>query len=312
MPKKRGLARALRMPTMLRRIIAAAIHRIASPTIGALAAVGVLGVFGSSSLPVSGASNSADPLVCPPGYALPPDYAPPSTPSGDPVLCLSVDGSGPPVAAQPATGQDQTFTDAPAPPPPPTQGPPTPGPTETTNTTTAVTIAPPPPPTAPRPAPSRRPATRLGKPRVEAKVAPPRRPPARPAPRRQRHASALDKLSNGGGVSGTAPSLPITSPMAPRASSSVPNLILDRFPIPPFLLPIYQAAGTQYDVPWQVLAAINEIETDYGRNLSVSSAGAQGWMQFMPSSWRTYGVDADADGRKDPFNHAEAIFASSR
>src|SRR5438067_203401 len=120
MPKKRGLARALRMPTMLRRIIAAAIHRIASPTIGALAAVGVLGVFGSSSLPVSGASNSADPLVCPPGYALPPDYAPPSTPSGDPVLCLSVDGSGPPVAAQPAPGQDQTFTDAPAPPPLPT------------------------------------------------------------------------------------------------------------------------------------------------------------------------------------------------
>src|SRR5207237_401462 len=75
MPKKRGLARALRMPTMLRRIIAAAIHRIASPTIGALAAVGVLGVFGSSSLPVSGASNSAGPLVCPPGSRLPP--APP-------------------------------------------------------------------------------------------------------------------------------------------------------------------------------------------------------------------------------------------
>ena len=149
-----------------------------------------------------------------------------------------------PLLLPPAPGQDQTFTDAPAPPPPPTQGPPTPGPTETTNTTTAVTIAPPPPPTAPRPAPSRRPATRLGKPRVEAKVAPPRRPPARPAPRRQRHASALDKLSNGGGVSGTAPSLPITSPMAPSTSSSVPNLILDRFPIPPFLLPIYQAAGT--------------------------------------------------------------------
>ncbi|TML25835.1 MAG: lytic transglycosylase domain-containing protein, partial [Actinobacteria bacterium] len=99
---------------------------------------------------------------------------------------------------------------------------------------------------------------------------------------------------------------------APSASSSVPNLILDRFPIPPFLLPIYQAAGTQYDVPWQVLAAINEIETDYGRNLSVSSAGAQGWMQFMPSSWRTYGVDANADGRKDPYNPADAIFAAAR
>ena len=37
---------------------------------------------------------------------------------------------------------------------------------------------------------------------------------------------------------------------------------------------------------WEVLAAINEIETDYGRNLNVSSAGAVGWMQFMPSTWK--------------------------
>ncbi|MGZ4415879.1 MAG: hypothetical protein ACXVRZ_16110, partial [Gaiellaceae bacterium] len=58
------------------------------------------------------------------------------------------------------------------------------------------------------------------------------------------------------------------------APLGVPNFFIDSFRIPPFLLPIYQAAGIQYDVPWQVLAAINEIETDYGRNLSVSSAGA--------------------------------------
>src|SRR5205807_7888715 len=145
MPKKRGLARALRMPSMLRRIIAAAIHRIASPTIGALAVVGVLGVFGSSNLPVSGASDPADPLVCPPGYTLPPDYTPPPTPTGDPVLCLSVDGTGPPVPAQPASGQGQTSTGAPAPPAPPAQAPPTPGQTQTTSITTATTIAPPPP-----------------------------------------------------------------------------------------------------------------------------------------------------------------------
>ena len=63
----------------------------------------------------------------------------------------------------------------------------------------------------------------------------------------------------------------------------MPNFFIDSFRIPPFLLPIYQAAGIQYNVPWQVLAAINEIETDYGRNLSVSTAGAVGWMQFMPA-----------------------------
>src|SRR5436853_4944388 len=38
----------------------------------------------------------------------------------------------------------------------------------------------------------------------------------------------------------------------------------------PFLLPIYQAAGMQYGIRWEVLAAINEIETDYGRNLNIS------------------------------------------
>ena len=61
-----------------------------------------------------------------------------------------------------------------------------------------------------------------------------------------------------------------------------------------------------------MLAAINEIETDYGRNLNVSSAGALGWMQFIPSSWRTYGVDANNDGEKDPYNPVDAIFAAAR
>ncbi len=92
----------------------------------------------------------------------------------------------------------------------------------------------------------------------------------------------------------------------------VPNFFIDSFRIPPFLLPIYQAAGIQYDVPWQVLAAVNEIETDYGRNLSVSSAGAVGWMQFLPSTWKTWGVDANGDGAADPYNPVDAIFAAAR
>jgi murein DD-endopeptidase MepM/ murein hydrolase activator NlpD len=96
------------------------------------------------------------------------------------------------------------------------------------------------------------------------------------------------------------------------APIGVPNFFISKFRIPPFLLPIYQAAGIEYGVPWQVLAAINEIETDYGRNLSVSSAGAMGWMQFIPSSWRAYGVDANGDGRKDPYNPVDAIFAAAR
>src|SRR4051812_14706726 len=106
------------------------------------------------------------------------------------------------------------------------------------------------------------------------------------------------------------PSYTLAEPGA--AKIGVPNFFIDRFRIPPFLLPIYQAAGTQYGVRWELLAAINEIETDYGRNLRVSTAGAQGWMQFMPDTWKTYGVDGNNDGLMDPYNPVDAIFAAAR
>jgi hypothetical protein len=96
------------------------------------------------------------------------------------------------------------------------------------------------------------------------------------------------------------------------APIGVPNFVIDQFEIPPFLLPIYQACGTEYSIPWQVLASINRIETAFGTNLNVSTAGAVGWMQFIPSSWRTYGVDANNDGRKDPYNPVDAICAAAR
>src|SRR4051794_13132717 len=84
------------------------------------------------------------------------------------------------------------------------------------------------------------------------------------------------------------PTFSLSTPGA--APIGVPNFFIDKFRIPPFLLSIYQAAGIQYGIRWEVLAAINEIETDYGRNLNVSSAGAVGWMQFMPATWKLYGV----------------------
>jgi hypothetical protein len=110
-----------------------------------------------------------------------------------------------------------------------------------------------------------------------------------------------------------APSNPTYALSVPGpAPIGVPNFFIDKFRIPPFLLPIYQAAGMQYGIRWEVLAGINEIETDYGRNLNISSAGAEGWMQFMPSTWKQYGVDANHDGEKDPFNPVDAIFAAAR
>jgi len=99
---------------------------------------------------------------------------------------------------------------------------------------------------------------------------------------------------------------------APTDLRTVPNFVIERFRIPIFLLPIYQAAGIEYGVRWEVLAAINEIETDYGRNLNVSYAGAQGWMQFMPATWKMYGTDANRDGERDPYNPMDAIFAAAK
>jgi hypothetical protein len=106
---------------------------------------------------------------------------------------------------------------------------------------------------------------------------------------------------------------PLVSLAVPGAVPvGVPDFFIEKFRIPPFLLPIFQAAGTEYGVRWEVLAAINEIETDYGRNLNVSSAGALGWMQFLPQTWELYGTDANGDGRRDPFNPVDAIFAAAR
>jgi hypothetical protein len=96
------------------------------------------------------------------------------------------------------------------------------------------------------------------------------------------------------------------------AGSTASMRALDFYRIPLFLLPIYQAAAVQYGVPWPVLAAINEVETDFGTDQSVSSAGAVGWMQFMPETWLQYGVDAVNAGYADPYNPVDAIFAAAR
>jgi cell wall-associated NlpC family hydrolase len=82
--------------------------------------------------------------------------------------------------------------------------------------------------------------------------------------------------------------------------------------IPAAYLRLYQTAGTAYGIPWTVLAAIGDIETHHGRDQRVSSAGARGPMQFMPATWASYGVDGDADGRKDIANPADAIPAAAR
>jgi soluble lytic murein transglycosylase-like protein len=128
-------------------------------------------------------------------------------------------------------------------------------------------------------------------------------------------ATELDEATTGTTVgAGTTDSSSTGTSGSGSTISTIPpaSLLVGGDNPPPVLIPIYKQAAKRYDVPWAVLAAINSIESDYGRDLSVSSAGAVGWMQFMPDTWREYGVDANHDGTADPNNPTDAIFAAAR
>ena len=75
---------------------------------------------------------------------------------------------------------------------------------------------------------------------------------------------------------------------------------------------LWLRAGGAYGVPWQVLAAINKIETNFGRNMGPSSAGAVGWMQFMPDTWLRWGTDGSGDGIADPWDPEDGVFSAAR
>ncbi|QFY11498.1 transglycosylase SLT domain-containing protein [Nonomuraea phyllanthi] len=73
-------------------------------------------------------------------------------------------------------------------------------------------------------------------------------------------------------------------------------------------LELYQAAATRCPgLSWTVLAAIGQVESGHGRNNGPSSAGALGPMQFMPATWKHYGVDGDGDGKSDIWSPYDAV-----
>ena len=82
--------------------------------------------------------------------------------------------------------------------------------------------------------------------------------------------------------------------------------------IPTEYLALYRAAAqTCPGLPWVVIAAIGQVETGHGSNPNDSSAGAQGPMQFLPSTFAAYAVDGNGDGVKDIRNPADAIFTAA-
>jgi Transglycosylase SLT domain len=77
------------------------------------------------------------------------------------------------------------------------------------------------------------------------------------------------------------------------------------------LLAAYRAAQARQAVPWEYLAAIHLVETRMGRIRGTSSAGAQGPMQFLPSTWRRYGHGGDIDATGDAILAAARLLAAN-
>lgn len=76
---------------------------------------------------------------------------------------------------------------------------------------------------------------------------------------------------------------------------------------------IYQRAQAAYGVDWRLLKAVHYVETGCSGSTSKSNpSGARGPMQFLPSTWRAYGVDGNGDGIADIDNVEDAIFAAAR
>lgn len=77
------------------------------------------------------------------------------------------------------------------------------------------------------------------------------------------------------------------------------------------LLRFYRAGERRFDIPWEILASLNFVESRFGRILGPSSAGARGPMQFMPATWDAYGNGGDINNPRDSIVAAARYLSAS-
>lgn len=77
------------------------------------------------------------------------------------------------------------------------------------------------------------------------------------------------------------------------------------------LLRLYHEADAATGVGWNYLAAINLVETRFGSIAGLSTAGAQGPMQFMPETWAQYGNGGDVNSPRDAIMGAGRFLKAS-
>ena len=87
--------------------------------------------------------------------------------------------------------------------------------------------------------------------------------------------------------------------LAGPPSGTPVTLHLDPAPPAGQLLADYRLAQSRFGVRWQTLAAVNLVESAFGRVGNTSSAGAQGPMQFLPATWKAYGLGGDIHSPRD-------------
>lgn len=95
-----------------------------------------------------------------------------------------------------------------------------------------------------------------------------------------------------------------------RGKSALPAWRVHAPPPADELLGYYRAAEAASGVGWNYLAAINFVETAFGRISGVSTAGAQGPMQFMPSTFAVYGAGTDIRSPHDSIMAAGRFLAA--